>query len=131
MNARARHAPRASTLKASPAVSENVGDELAATLARRRDYSAAYARWLHAAACLADESTDDELVNELADAEEKAAAELLAMRPPLRWMISHKFEVLDRVLEKEDRAGVRDREREMHTLAAIKADLLFFGFDGP
>jgi len=41
-------------------------------------------------------------------------------------MIWHKFEVLDRILEKEDRGGVRDREREMRALAAIKADLLFF-----
>jgi hypothetical protein len=91
---------------------------------------------LSAVARLADESTDDDqLLDQLAadeeEAEEEAATEILAMRPPLKWMLWHKFEVLERLLEKEDRGGVRDREREMHALAAIKADLIFFGFAAP
>jgi hypothetical protein len=99
----------------------------------RRGYTAAYSKWLHAAARLADESrdADDDLIDDLATAEEKAAVKFLAMRPPLRWLLLYKFELLDRVLAKEDQAGVRDREREMHTLAAIKTDLLYFGFGGP
>ncbi len=117
--------------QAQPAAEPKAPDKDAGFLDARTRYSVAYSRWLHAVAQLADESTDPGLFYESDLAEEKAAWAFLALRPPVRWMVWHKFEVLDRVLEKEDRGGVRDRERELQTLAAIKADLIFFGFDQP
>jgi hypothetical protein len=118
---------------AEPVEAGAAPDKYAGLLAARSRYAAAYCKWLRAFACSADESSeddDDRLLDESA-AEEKAAAKFLAMRPPLKWMIWYKFEVLERALENEDRAGVRDREREMHALAAIRTDLIFFGFDEP
>jgi hypothetical protein len=100
--------------------------EYAGLLTARGHYAAAYSKWLQAVAYLASESTIDD-----DDAEEDAAAKLLAIRPPLKWMIWYKFEVLERALESEDCAGVRERERELHALAAIRADLVHFGFDAP
>jgi len=115
---------------AAPLNAHTSTDELVSSLRARRDYQAAYAKWLHAAANLADESTGgDEIFDQLCSAEEDAASQFLAMRPPLRWLIWRKFELLEHVLAKEDRAGVRDREREMQALAAIRADLLYLGFD--
>ncbi len=105
-------------------------DECASFIARRRDYMAAYSKWLRAVAHESDESADDRPIDELRAAEEEAAAEFLAVRPPLKWMIWRKFETLERVLADEDCAGVRDRKREMETLAAIKSDLIYLGFGG-
>jgi hypothetical protein len=124
--------PNATKRAQRAAEPESEPDEYAGPLIARGRYAAAYSKWLHAVACLASESAgDDLLLDEMDGAEEKAASEFLAMHPPLKWMISYKFEVLERILEKEDRAGVRDREREMHALAAIKADLIFLGFNAP
>lgn len=67
-------------------------DELVCSLSSRRHYEAAYGKWLSACARLADQATgDDKLLDQLCDAEEEAAAQFLALRPPLKWLIWRKF----------------------------------------
>jgi hypothetical protein len=102
------------------------------TLEERSRYAAAYGKWLQAVAHLDGEGNDDDVVlDKMCTDEEEAAAAFLGVHPPLRWMLFYKFDVLERVMENEDRAGLRDRGREIQTLAAIKSDLLFLGFDSP
>jgi hypothetical protein len=97
-------------------------------VAERMEFEEKYGRWLAARAAI---TIAEDPGDELYDALEAARDDLLSAEPPLKWLIWYKFEVLEHVLGGEDRAGARDRGSEIRTLAAIKADLLHFGFDDP
>jgi hypothetical protein len=101
-----------------------------AEIAEEAAFCVLHGKWMAARAVIAAGIEDDEAWNEHQDELEKNEIELLFTPAATEQMFWRKWEVLEVAVDSEHRVGVSDPARLVRATAAIKLDLMRFGFKG-